>query len=52
MPKNLTEALALAAEKRRNTDPKKIVETVVEKRIPQYRFQTETYHAAPRKEMY
>lgn len=52
MPKNLTEALAQAAAKMRRTDPEKIVETVIEERKPEYSFKTETYHAAPRTEMY
>jgi len=52
MPKNLTEAIALAQAKMRNEDPKQVVETVIEERKPEYAFATNSYHAAPRTEMY
>jgi hypothetical protein len=52
MPKNLTEAIAAARAKTTKQDAAKhIVEVIEERKVP-YNFRTETYHAAPRTEMY
>lgn len=53
MPKNLTEALALAAEKRNpSTSAPKQMAAVFVDRKQELDFRTTTYHAAPKTEMY
>lgn len=52
MPKTLSEAIAQAQAKKRGEDPNQVVDVVIEERKPEYAFATDTYHAAPRTEMY